>query len=99
MATRTGPVYLAALLVSGTAWLAVYSESFGPLPEAAVPVVTWLPPFAVACFGCYSLANIAISLVQLRECPEAAAELQMQIKSALQDLRSRGLGDVLEASS
>ena len=50
-----------------------------------------LPYTALIWFGCYSLGTISYNMLTFRECPEAAAELQVQIKEARADLRKKGM--------
>ena len=57
-----------------------------------------MPLCAVIWFGCYSLGTISLNLLRLREFPEAAAELQQQTRQARDDLRRRGLKDVVDAA-
>ena len=56
-------------------------------------VVHILPMYALICFGAYSLGTIGLSLMAVRDCPEASKELDKQIKEAKEDLRRRGIID------
>ena len=49
--------------------------------------------YALICFGAYSLGTIGLSLMAVRDCPEASKELDKQIKEAKEDLRRRGIID------
>ena len=53
--------------------------------------VRQLPYTALIWFGCYSLGTISLNMLTFRECPEAAVELQEQIREARADLRRKGV--------
>lgn len=52
---------------------------------------TQVPLTALMWFGCYSLGTISINMLTFRECPEAAAELQSEIRLARDDLQRKGI--------
>ena len=83
--------YLGAclLLWMGLCWALEEFEGTKPVKE----VVHILPMYALICFGAYSLGTIGLSLMAVRDCPNAAKELDKQIKEAKEDLRRRGIID------
>ena len=86
---KRGPLLTIILSASLAGWAVIYK--FVPLSESLTQVVAALPLTALMWFGCYSLGTISYNMLSFRECPEAAAELQGEIKAAQKDLRKRGL--------
>ena len=86
---KRGPLISIIISTSLATWAAIYY--FMPMSEATQMVVAALPLTALMWFGCYSLGTISYNMLSFRECPEAAAELQGEIKAAQKDLRKRGL--------
>ena len=86
---KRGPLLSIILSASLAGWAAVHS--FVTMSESLTQVVAALPLTALMWFGCYSLGTISYNMLSFRECPEAAAELQGEIKAAQKDLRKRGL--------
>ena len=58
--------------------------------EKILKIVELLPMYAVVTFGAYSLATIGINLIAVKDCPEAAAELEKEIILAKEDLKGKG---------
>lgn len=60
-------------------------------PQEIKDVVYILPMYGLICFGAYSLGTIGLSLMAVRDCPEASKELDQQIKEAKKDLKRKGI--------
>ena len=59
---------------------------------AVVACRAQLPLYALVSFGCYSLASISMSLLAVRDCPEASDELnQVRDAKLLRMARARSL--------
>lgn len=61
------------------------------LPKIAIVAVRWAPALAVVALGVYALIWLILGVMNFRDCPEAAAELESQVKEAKKDLRRRGI--------
>jgi dolichyl-phosphate mannosyltransferase polypeptide 3 len=60
-----------------------------------VPAVTFMieraPVLAIVFLACYALLWLIVGVATFRDCPEAAAELEHQVKHAKIELRKRGI--------
>lgn len=57
--------------------------------EEIVFIVNVLPLYVLVSFGAYTLGTIGYNLVKVKDCPEAAKEIELQIKQARDDLKSK----------
>nr|XP_033781488.1 dolichol-phosphate mannosyltransferase subunit 3 [Geotrypetes seraphini] len=84
--------WLAAAALLGAAWLTLSFDLLGlSLPEPWRRLVWPLPVYLLLIFGCYALATVGFRVATLRDCEDAARELQEQIREARKDLSRRGL--------
>lgn len=81
--------YVAAFL---GIWMALctYLRSYEVASQVR-EVVHILPMYALITFGAYSLGTIGLNLMSVRDCPDAAKELDEQIKEAKKDLMKKGI--------
>lgn len=61
-----------------------------PLPDSCYYIALGFPVYIVVGFGVYSLVVIVYRVATFTDCPEAAAELEQQIKEAREDLKRKG---------
>ncbi len=62
----------------------------GVLPVQLALFAEVFPLWVVVSLGALALGSVGWQLVSLRDCPEAAAELQRDVEAARRDLASRG---------
>ncbi|OQV19107.1 hypothetical protein BV898_06747 [Hypsibius exemplaris] len=83
-------------LIGGVALLGIWItallnlRSF-QLSSFETTLILYLPLWGVLSFGLISIGIIAYRTATLRDCPEAAKELTLQIKEAKADLKRKGL--------
>ena len=82
-------------LTAGLIFLAIWSLTylgilFGPLDEFTKFQVLLSPVYVVAFAGLVSASIVLYRTATFNDCPEAAAELRLQIKQAKEDLVSKG---------
>lgn len=53
--------------------------------------VEWLPATAIVMLGLYAFIRLIVGVATFRDCPEAAAELELQVKEAKRELKARGI--------
>lgn len=83
--------WLAGLSAFLALWLLLRAYAAEWAGDARVlQVVDVLPLYALVSFGAYSLAVIALSVMKVRDFPEAAKELDRQVVEAKEDLKRRG---------
>lgn len=83
--------WLAALTVFFALWWLLRAFVIDSVDDARVlQVVNVVPLYALVCFGAYSLAVIALSVMAVQDFPEASKELDQQVIEAKADLKRRG---------
>ena len=83
--------WLSLLAVIVSTWAAVLTQNIGNL-AIDYPNATFLWPLGlVLLFGIYAVTVIVYRVATFNDCPEAAEELQRQIKEAKEDLKQKGL--------
>ncbi|KAG3168407.1 hypothetical protein PI124_g3873 [Phytophthora idaei] len=83
--------WLAAFVVLLALWLLLLRYATDHVQDPRVlQVVTTLPMYALVSFGAYSLAVIAVSVMAVKDFPEAAKELDRQVVEAKADLTKKG---------
>ncbi|CEM27791.1 unnamed protein product [Vitrella brassicaformis CCMP3155] len=88
MALPRGKVFVALLSVATVVWLC----GLFVLPDGHARFLWRVSPlYVVMLFGTYSLACIGWGLLTFSECPEAAKELEQQVKEACDDLAKKGM--------
>jgi len=60
-------------------------------PKLLVILVDWAPLFAVLALGLYAFLLLVIGVIKFRDCPEAAAELEVQVAQAKKELKKKGI--------
>ncbi|TMW69260.1 hypothetical protein Poli38472_001416 [Pythium oligandrum] len=84
--------WLTTLVVFLSLWLFLCKYTSEQVADPRVfQVVQVLPMYALVSFGAYSLAVIALSVMAVTDCPEAAKELDRQVLEAKEDLRKKGM--------
>mmetsp|Transcript_29951 Transcript_29951/g.36491 ORF Transcript_29951/g.36491 Transcript_29951/m.36491 type:complete len:94 (-) Transcript_29951:270-551(-) len=58
------------------------------IPDA---VVRYAPLWAIVILGCYAVTSIGYSMMTFADCPEAAKEIETQVKEAKIELLKRGV--------
>lgn len=93
--TTMGLLRYQIFLVYGVLFLAFWlgaktnqDETTGP---AAKIFVDFGPLWALVILGLYALSTIAYNVMTFNDCPEAAAELEQQIKEAKKEMKKRGI--------
>jgi len=81
--------YVAAIILSWL-WALNNIESL-PLSPQLHPAITFAPLLVVVAVGLYLLSVLVVGVLSFRDCPEAAKELDRDVKAAKADLRSRGI--------
>lgn len=64
---------------------------FAGLQASQVPLVLYAPIWAILILGIYAVMSIAIGLSSFRDFPEAAVEIEQQVKEAKEAMRKRGV--------
>lgn len=83
--------WLCFLLVYFVTWLLVLTKSINlNLSSDWDNVVVYFPVYTVFLFGMYSAIVVLWRVYSFNDCPEAAKELQQQIKAAREDLKLKG---------
>ena len=83
--------WLSLITVIIGVWFTILTQNVGHL-AIDYPNATFLWPLGlVVLFGIYAVSVIAYRVWTFNDCPEAAAELQGQIKEAKEDLKKKGL--------
>ena len=83
--------WLTGIAVILGVWFSVITQNIGNL-AIDYPNLTFLwPLLLLVLFGLYSVFVICYRVVTFNDCPEAAEELQKQIKEAKEDLKKKGL--------
>ena len=54
-------------------------------------IIYALPLYALVCFGSYALGTIGLNVMSIKDCPEAATEIDDQVKQAKADLTKQGM--------
>ncbi|EEY62977.1 uncharacterized protein PITG_14597 [Phytophthora infestans T30-4] len=83
--------WLAAFVVLFALWLLLLRYAADHIQDSRVQeVVMALPMYVLVSYGAYSLAVIALSVMAVQDCPEAAKELNQQVVEAKADLTKKG---------
>ena len=78
-------IFLEAVLFFLSVWYAaLYLKDHGPL-------VAYAPIWAILLLGLYALGTIGLGLLNFKDCPEAAAEIEQQVKEAKVEMKKRGV--------
>ncbi|GLE02125.1 hypothetical protein PINS_up010963 [Pythium insidiosum] len=84
--------WLVSFVIALLAWLALIKISTDVLVDPRISQIVFvLPMYALVTFGAYSLAVIAMSVMAVTDCPDAAKELDQQVVEAKADLRKKGM--------
>lgn len=83
--------WITMLVLIVSVWFAIITQNIGNL-AIDYPNATFLWPLGLLIlFGLWALSVIVYRVATFNDCPEAAAELQTQIKEAKEDLKKQGL--------
>lgn len=77
-----------ALFIFFTLWYLILQMA--PLTESMRSAVVMLPLWLLVSFGSYSLFVIGWRVMTFPECPDAATELQDEMRRASEDLKNKG---------
>ncbi|CAH1391070.1 unnamed protein product [Nezara viridula] len=84
--------WLCFLLVYFVTWLLVLTKYINlNISDEWNSFVVYFPVYTVFLVGIYSLIVVLWRVYSFNDCPEAAKELQQQIKAAREDLKLKGL--------
>ncbi len=68
-------------------WIAVKSE----IGEESSPIIDYAPLWAVMAIGTFAAYSIFSGVYSIEDCPEAAAEVEKDVKEALSAMKSNGV--------
>ena len=68
-------------------WLALLNHS----ATASNPLVLYAPVWSVLLLGLYAIISVILGTMSFKDCPEAAAEIETQIKEAKTEMKKRGI--------
>ena len=68
-------------------WLALLNNS----TTASNPLVLYAPVWSVLLLGLYAIISVILGTMSFKDCPEAAAEIETQIKEAKTEMKKRGI--------
>lgn len=60
-------------------------------PEATDLAVQWAPLWGILCLAVYAFVSIAYGVLTFEDFPEAATELELQVKEARAEMKRRGI--------
>lgn len=75
-------------LAVGVSFLSVW---YAALQVSDNPLVLYAPAWAILLLAIYAISSIAIGLVNFRDTPEAATEIEQQVKEAKSEMTKRGI--------
>ena len=75
-------------LAIGVSFLSVW---YSAIQFSVDPLVLYAPVWGILLLGLYAVSNIAIGLVNFKDTPEAAAEIEQQVKEAKAEMTKRGV--------
>jgi hypothetical protein len=75
-------------LAIGASFLSVW---YSAIQFSVDPLVLYAPVWGILLLGVYAVSNIAIGLVNFKDTPEAAAEIEQQVKEAKAEMTKRGV--------
>lgn len=73
----------------GVAFLAVWYAALSAKKEN--PLVAYAPIWAVLLLGIYAVTTIAVGVINCKDFPDAASELERQVKEAKAEMKKRGV--------
>jgi hypothetical protein len=83
-------VFIAYAIVFFSLWLiALQRNDKQDLPPFCILLIQWAPVWAVLSVGVYLLFVLVSGVLDCKDCPEAAAELDLEIDMARRELRKR----------
>lgn len=84
--------FLAPVVVYLAVWIALMAGLFPAISDMMDPLLLKLMPLiGLALVGHIALFNILFEVITFRRCPEAARELQEEIKQAKKELAKKGI--------
>jgi hypothetical protein len=72
-------------------WYAALSSTSTTDDDLTTLLIVYAPVWAIVFLGSYAVATIAIGLTNFRDCPEASAEIEEQVKEAKAEMKKRGV--------
>ena len=60
-------------------------------PSSSHPIIQYAPLVLIAVLGVYALASITYGVVNLKDCPEAALEVEKDVKEAKAAMAKKGV--------
>ena len=72
----------------GIAFLSVW---YSALQWSRAPWIVYAPVLAIVALGGYALSCITIGLINFKNCPEAALEIERQVEEAKASMVKRGV--------
>ena len=72
----------------GIAFLSVW---YAALQWSSAPWISYAPVWAIVALGGYALSCITIGLINFKDCPEAASEIERQVEEAKASMVKRGV--------
>lgn len=59
--------------------------------DSLVTLIQWAPFFGLVFFASFALSSLIIGVMNFRDCPDAAAEIEKQVLEAKAELKKRGI--------
>jgi dolichol-phosphate mannosyltransferase subunit 3 len=78
-------------LIYGALFMALW---YGALSTQQEPPSIWIvyaPVWAILLLGLYALGSVIYGVTTLKDCPEAASEIERQIVQAKAEMKKRGI--------
>jgi hypothetical protein len=82
----------------GAVFLAIWYKALSFRNEAKVELskdvdllIAYAPVWAVLGLGIYAVSNLIIGVSNMSDCPDAAKEIEQNVKEARKDMKKRGI--------
>lgn len=69
------------------------AANYGIPEDQIMLLVKWAPVIAIFCLGVYALSALIVGVIQFKDCPESATELEKQVEEAKRELKKRRIID------
>jgi len=70
----------------------ILNSVYSPLPASAIEIfIRLLPLWLIVCLAFYAIASIGYGMMNFVDCPEAASEIERNVREAKIELRKKGV--------
>jgi dolichyl-phosphate mannosyltransferase polypeptide 3 len=83
--------YGAVLLAIWYQALSFRNEAKTELSPEVDLLIKFAPVWAVLALGIYALSNLVHGVISMSDCPDAAKEIEQQVKEARKEMKKRGI--------